>query len=135
MSYQPVSVAWPETAPPLPYGQPMPAKQPTPRQLYPDWPKYKVEDLAHERVRQAILKLQDFMRTSTELTSINKIAQYCGVGESTLADFMAGRTWPSILTLAQIEVGLGEPIWPIRQRMDARERKRESNRLGKETHI
>lgn len=111
------------------------AKQPTPRQLYPDWPKYKVEDLAHERVRQAILKLQDFMRTSTELTSINKVAQYCGVGESTLADFMAGRTWPSILTLAQIEVGLGEPIWPVRQRMDARERKRESNRLGKETHI
>lgn len=128
-------MAWPKTTPALPYGQYMPAKQPTPRELYPDWPTYKVDDLAHERVRQAVLGLKDIMRTSTELTSINKVARYCGVGESTLADFLAGRAWPSILTLAQIEVSLGQPIWPVRQRMDARERKREVNRLGKETHI
>lgn len=75
------------------------------------------------------------MRASTELTSINKVAQYCGVGESTLADFMAGRAWPSILTLAQIEVGLGETIWPIRQRIDTEEPRSESNGWGEEKHI
>lgn len=63
------------------------------------------------------------MRTSTELTSINRVARYCGVGESTLADFMVGKAWPCIFPLAQIEVSLGQPIWLVRQRMDARERK------------
>ena len=118
-------MAWLKTTPVLSYSQYMPAKQPTPRQLYPDWPIYKVDNLAHERIRQAVLKLRDLIRTSTELTSINKVAQYCGVGESTLADFMAGRAWPSILTLAQIEVALGKTIWPVHQRTDTRERKRQ----------
>ena len=55
------------------------------------------------------------MCTSIELTSINRVARYCGVGESTLADFMAGRAWPSILPLAQIEISLSQPIWPVCQ--------------------
>lgn len=80
---------------------------PAPVDLYPEWPRRKCRrNLAHERVRLAAFKLRDFIKTGTELDSINKVANACGVPRTTVCDFLAGRCWPSALTIAQLEVGL-----------------------------
>ncbi|WP_220463903.1 helix-turn-helix domain-containing protein [Corynebacterium hindlerae] len=78
-----------------------------PVELYPEWPRRECRrNQVHERVRLAALKLKDFIDTSTELGSINKVADKCKMPRSTVGDFLAGRCWPSALTIAQLEVGL-----------------------------
>ncbi|MHC9904108.1 hypothetical protein ACQX1J_01585 [Corynebacterium diphtheriae] len=40
------------------------------------------------------------------------MAEVTGVGHSTISDFVAGRAWPRVLTIAQLEVGIDRENWP-----------------------
>lgn len=80
---------------------------PAPIDLYPEWQRRQCRrNPAHERIRVAAFELRDFNKTSTELGSINREAEHCDVPHTVVSDFLAGRCWPSALTLAQLEVGL-----------------------------
>ncbi|MGN5995279.1 helix-turn-helix domain-containing protein [Corynebacterium striatum] len=90
----------------------MPARQPIPKELYPEWPDAQIKNLAHARLQLAARNIRRHVRDNIELKSLKDLAEVTGVGNSTISDFVAGRAWPSVLTIAQIEVGSDREIWP-----------------------
>lgn len=97
----------------------------TPAELYEHWPRRTVvhRNVQHERVRLFVYNVADLLRTESRFESINALAKHCDVGSSTLADILAGRAWPTALTIAALEVGTGQALWP---RLDGLETPRSS---------
>lgn len=90
----------------------MPARQPIPKELYPEWPDAQIKNLAHARLQLAARNIRRHVRDNIELKSLKDLAEVTGVGHSTISDFVAGCAWPSALTIAQLEVGIDREIWP-----------------------
>ncbi|AWR15865.1 hypothetical protein CIP107577_01138 [Corynebacterium diphtheriae] len=90
----------------------MPARQPIPKELYPEWPDAQIKNLAHARLQLDARNIRRHVRDNIELKSLKDLAEVTGVGHSTISDFVAGRAWPSVLTIAQPEVGIDREIWP-----------------------
>ncbi|WP_374728416.1 helix-turn-helix domain-containing protein [Corynebacterium amycolatum] len=40
------------------------------------------------------------------------VAETSGVAASTISDILNGNTWPSLETMARLEVSLGVRLWP-----------------------
>jgi transcriptional regulator with XRE-family HTH domain len=52
----------------------------------------------------------------SQRTSISDVAARCGMTASTVSDIVNGVVWPTVETLARLEVGLAKPLWPrVRQ--------------------
>ncbi|AEX70290.1 helix-turn-helix domain-containing protein [Corynebacterium diphtheriae] len=89
----------------------MPESPNSPRNLYPGWP------LNHSEIKanRAHALVQEMARNVLELTfraTVGSIAERCGLNSSTISDLTKGTSWPTVETLAKIEVGLGQPVWP-----------------------
>ncbi|MBG9289295.1 helix-turn-helix domain-containing protein [Corynebacterium diphtheriae] len=90
----------------------MPARQPIPKELYPEWPDAQIKNLAHARLQLDARNIRRHVRDNIELKSLKDLAEVTGVGHSTISDFVAGRAWPRVLTIAQLEVGIDRENWP-----------------------
>ncbi|WP_342671448.1 helix-turn-helix domain-containing protein [Nonomuraea candida] len=45
--------------------------------------------------------------------SFRRLAVLSGVNRQTINDLVAGRCWPDVATIAQLEAGLGVRLWPV----------------------
>jgi lambda repressor-like predicted transcriptional regulator len=83
----------------------------TPAELAPEpWPEKPAEDPAAETARLFVRNL----RRAIGGRSIRAVANLAGLSHATLLSVLAGRTWPDLETIAKLEHGLDEPIWPAR---------------------
>lgn len=44
--------------------------------------------------------------------SLRGLSECSGVNRQAIADFLAGRSWPDIATVARLGAALGTPLWP-----------------------
>ena len=44
--------------------------------------------------------------------SVKGVAEKSGVAASTISDILNGNSWPTLETVARLEVGLGARLWP-----------------------
>lgn len=89
----------------------MPESDKSPRKLYPGWPvssRLGPDNLPHFMVQTMAQRLFE----ETQRQSTSKVARQCGMTTSTISDIVNGASWPTVETLARIEVGLGKSLWP-----------------------
>jgi len=76
----------------------------TPNELCIDWPTTRSDDPA----RQFVLNL----RSAIGGRAIREVARDTGVDRASIATVLNGLSWPDIVTLAKLEIGLGVSLWP-----------------------
>jgi DNA-binding phage protein len=77
------------------------------------WPRAVLADHHGARVAQALAAaLAEAMRR--EEMSANRLARASGVNRQTIANVLAGTSWPDLLTIASLERTLGSDLWPGR---------------------
>lgn len=84
---------------------PRPARD-LPADLCADWPNKPSDDPVAEQARLLVLNL----RTTMGERSIRQIATITGVDRATIGAMLLGKSWPDIVTLTKLELGLG-PLW------------------------
>lgn len=52
------------------------------------------------------------LRDVTEGLSLRAVAERTGVDHTTVRDVLRGDVWPDLATIARLETGLGETLWP-----------------------
>lgn len=101
----------PETQPvhASPYIGPVPAaRRPAPRTGLPGWPNTPSTDPAVEAIRLLV----HATLTVTGDRSIREVARLCGINHAALAKILNGETWPDARTVALLESGLKQRLWP-----------------------
>jgi hypothetical protein len=73
------------------------------------WPEKPSSDPAGEVARRLVVNLQ---RALNEQKSIRRVAQVAGVDHTTILKILAGRSWPDLHTIVQLEQSLGTSLWP-----------------------
>lgn len=94
----------------------MPESPRSPRGLYgTTWPFNKsLNDsddatvIAHAKVQRMAKRL----KCETNDLSAKVVSRRTGVPETTISSIVKGAVWPTVETLARLEVGLGEELWP-----------------------
>lgn len=89
----------------------MPISPNAPRNLYPGWPLNK-DRINANRAHKKVQKMAENVEELTRSISVREVATRCGLNSSTISDLTRGNCWPTVETLAKIEVGLGRPVWP-----------------------
>lgn len=76
-----------------------------------EWPKGRIDEpvaawyASHIAIAvQAILESQGM--------NLNEAARRCGIDRETLVRVINGETYPDLVTLSALEVGLGARLWP-----------------------
>ena len=44
--------------------------------------------------------------------SLRSVAKACGMNHETLRGVLAGQVWPDMLTVARLEAGFAQSLWP-----------------------
>ncbi|HAT1145406.1 TPA: helix-turn-helix transcriptional regulator [Corynebacterium striatum] len=89
----------------------MPESPRSPRNLYPGWPVSST--LGRDNVAHAMVQiLAQRVFGESQRTSITDVAARWGMTASTVSDIVNGVVWPTVETLARLEVGLEKPLWP-----------------------
>ncbi|GAB2450996.1 hypothetical protein GCM10027187_18680 [Streptosporangium sandarakinum] len=86
----------------------------SPRELADDpenWPHADLSGHPAAAVVQAIAATLQAVMTERRL-SFRRLAEISGVNRQTVNDVAAGRCWPDVATIAQLEVGLAVRLWP-----------------------
>jgi hypothetical protein len=83
-------------------------KRLTPGEYAASFPGEPIDDPAAEAARQLVLNLISAIGER----SLREAGVATGVDRTTIAEVIAGRSWPDIATLARLEVGLGVGLWP-----------------------
>ena len=86
---------------------PRPARA-VPADLCVDWPHVPSGDTVAERARLMVVNLRQAM----DGRSIREVAAVTGVDRATIGAVLVGKSWPDIVTLSKLELGLG-PLWPV----------------------
>ncbi|SES35130.1 helix-turn-helix domain-containing protein [Corynebacterium cystitidis] len=94
----------------------MPESPRSPRNLYGNsWPFNKsLNDsgdttvMAHAKVQRMAKRL----KYATNDLSAKVVSRGTGVPETTISSIVKGAFWPTVETLARLETGLGEELWP-----------------------
>lgn len=82
----------------------------SPRSKYPDWPDTETVKSAEDwLVQRMTINLR---RERNRHGTVRALAEKTGVSASTISDILNGSVWPSVATLAQLEVALGVKLWP-----------------------
>lgn len=90
----------------------MPESSRSPRALYSAWPRDgSVTDPAHKAVQQFARQLEVHVKR----TSASAVARKSGVPVSTVSDIVRGTTWPTAVTVAKLERGVGRPLWRVKE--------------------
>lgn len=88
-------------------------KVPKPRELYPSWPVGAIRNNElHEKIRTVANALRRLPGNRRWINSYQDIATLTGVPLTTIHNLTHGKGWPSALTIAALEAGLGEDMWP-----------------------
>ena len=74
------------------------------------WPHATVEDPAARVVQHIAASLA--VAVEREGLSIRQIASATGVNRQTIAEVLAGASWPDVQTVVRLEDGLGTALWP-----------------------
>ncbi|WP_246430633.1 helix-turn-helix domain-containing protein [Streptomyces rectiverticillatus] len=78
------------------------------------WPDAALAGHHGARVAQALARrLAAAMRERG--LSANRLAAASGVNRQTIANVLAGATWPDLLTIASLEAALDAELWPGRR--------------------
>jgi lambda repressor-like predicted transcriptional regulator len=78
------------------------------------WPDAALAEHHGARVAQALARrLAGAMRERG--LSANRLAADSGVNRQTIANVLAGATWPDLLTIASLEAALDADLWPGRR--------------------
>lgn len=86
----------------------MPESPRSPRNLYPGWPVSST--LGRDNVAHAMVQiLAQRVFGESQRTSITDVAARWGMTASTVSDIVNGVVWPTVETLARLEVGLENP--------------------------
>ncbi|TFC31463.1 XRE family transcriptional regulator [Cryobacterium sp. TMT2-18-3] len=88
---------------------PRPARV-APHELCVDWPTMPSDDPVAEIARRLVLNLREAIGDR----SIREVARVTGVDRATIAAVLNGLSWPDIVTLAKLEIGLHLLLWPPR---------------------
>ena len=81
----------------------------TPAELCPEpWPSVASDDQVAEVARRFAIGLRDAMGAE----SVRTFAGRAGLHHTTLGAVLNGQAWPDLETIAKIERGLKETIWP-----------------------
>jgi hypothetical protein len=51
---------------------------------------------------------------ATEGRSVRSVAETAGIDHTTLLGLLRGRNWPDLVTIAKLESGLAQDLWPGR---------------------
>lgn len=82
----------------------------SPRSRCPDWPDTETVKSAEDwLVQRMTINLR---RERNRHGTVKALAEKTGIAASTISDILNGAAWPSVATLAQLEVGLGVRLWP-----------------------
>lgn len=82
----------------------------SPASLYPGWPdSLDVSTPEHQMIQAMVINLR---RERNRYRSVKGVAEKSDVAASTISDILNGNTWPSLETMARLEVGLGALLWP-----------------------
>lgn len=82
----------------------------SPASLYPGWPdSLDVTVTEHQMIQAMVINLR---RERNRYRSVKGVAEKSGLAASTISDILNGNTWPSLETMARLEVGLGVRLWP-----------------------
>ncbi|HUR04783.1 MAG TPA: helix-turn-helix transcriptional regulator [Nonomuraea sp.] len=87
----------------------------SPRELADDpenWPHADLSGHPTAAVVQAIAAALQAVMAERRL-SFRRLAEISGVNRQTVNDVAAGRCWPDVATIAQLEAGLAIRLWPI----------------------
>ncbi|MBL1287054.1 helix-turn-helix domain-containing protein [Streptomyces sp. For3] len=70
-----------------------------------------MDDHRPAQVGQAIARaLSEAMERQS--LSANALAAAAGINRQVIANVLAGKAWPDLLTVASLEAALGEMLWP-----------------------
>lgn len=81
-----------------------------PRDLTTSWPDVAANDMAGEVARRFAVNVRAAIGTK----SIRAVAASSGVHHATVLRVLEGQTWPDFETIARLEWGLGQKLWPGR---------------------
>lgn len=77
------------------------------------WPEAALAEHHGARVAQVLARrLAAAMKASG--LSANRLADSSGVNRQTIANVLAGSSWPDLLTIANLEIALEADLWPGR---------------------
>ncbi|MFE7561903.1 helix-turn-helix domain-containing protein [Kitasatospora sp. NPDC057500] len=76
------------------------------------WPREASTDIGAETVREISRRLADVL--ADRGWSLRQAASGSGVNRQTIADLLAGRSWPDVATVARLENFLDVPLYPHR---------------------
>lgn len=81
----------------------------SPASLYPGWPdSLDVTVAEHQMIQAMVINLR---RERNRYRSVKGVAEESGVAASTISDILNGNTWPTLETMARLEIGLGVSLW------------------------
>jgi len=83
-------------------------KRAPPKSFSDEWPYSPCSDDVAEKARLFAMKLKE----ATETEGVRHIARCTGVSHSVLVRLLNGETWADTATLAKLELGLDESLWP-----------------------
>ena len=82
----------------------------SPASLYPGWPdSLDVSAPEHAMIQAMVINLR---RQRSLFRTVKAMSARTGVPSSTIYDVLGGNAWPSLETVARLEVGLGVRLWP-----------------------
>lgn len=82
----------------------------SPASLYPGWPdSLDVTVTEHQMIQAMVINLR---RQRSLFRTVKAMSARTGVPSSTISDVLGGNAWPSLETVARLEVGLGVRLWP-----------------------
>jgi hypothetical protein len=91
------------------------------------WDEGRFTDEATTAVRYVWL-LSRRLAVALEGRQKSAFANEVGVARSTIHDFLTGRTWPDVPTVARLEEVLGETLWPSLDDVQATRSRRKSTK-------
>ena len=82
----------------------------SPASLYSGWPdSLDVSAPEHAMIQAMVINLR---RQRSLFRTVKAMSARTGVPSSTISDVLGGNAWPSLETVARLEVGLGVRLWP-----------------------
>lgn len=79
-----------------------------PNELVSPWPQGAATDPVGTMAARFVTALS----SAIEGQSVRSVATRCGLNHQTLRSVLAGEVWPDMRTIALLELGLGQHLWP-----------------------